>query len=67
MWNDMSKWMEAATFWDWFWHILAVGACVVVCVPQLTWPYIQRWFKIGENQENEQTESPEFEDPSLPK
>jgi len=54
MWESMISGMAAATFWDWFWHILAVGGCVVASVPQLWWPFMSKFFKNKE--ENPQDE-----------
>jgi hypothetical protein len=39
----MWDWMKEATFWDWFWHIVAAALTVLASVPQLSWPLIEKY------------------------
>jgi membrane protein implicated in regulation of membrane protease activity len=52
MWDNIVKWMSAATMWDWIWHIVAVVIVVFLSVPQLWWPLVEKYRK--KNAENEQ-------------
>lgn len=54
MWDQMVYWMGEATFWDWFWHIVAIAITLYLSVPGLWWPQFEKYVlkkKKGEDQE----------------
>jgi hypothetical protein len=66
IWEMMNNWMAAATFWDWFWHIIAAVLALYFSVPQLWLPKVEKWWKNREEKKN-QAEQTKLSDLAKPK